>query len=159
MSKCCEFYGDCLFFVFFGSKTVRSINIQTWNLQVFTIFSPFSRGFSEVSFFSYGMVVILRQVFWLYCCLHSAKCSRLLHFLECYWTLSQCFHVLLKQTEDRRELLISCSSSLIIGLISSLKTSRKLDFICPLKVSLNPSTFSSTAALNSSVLRVLSISK
>ena len=54
---------------------------------------------------------------------------------------------------------ISCSSSLIIGLISSLKTFRKLDFICPLKVSLNSSTFSSTAALNSSVLRVLSISK
>ena len=67
-----------------------------------------------------------------------------------------CFWSKLKVEES---FSISCSSSLIICLISSLKTSRKLDFICSIKVSFNSSTFSSTKALNSSALRVLGISK
>ena len=54
---------------------------------------------------------------------------------------------------------ISFSSSLIICFISTLKTSRKLELIYSIKASLNSSTFSSTAALNSSVLRVFRILK
>ena len=71
----------------------------------FTNLLTFSRSFSDVSSFSHGMLVIRRQVLRLYCSLHSSKCSRFLHFSWSATLLSQCIHVLLKQTDSQRELL------------------------------------------------------
>ena len=134
----------------------------------FTNFLTFSRTFSDVSSLSNGMLVIHRQVLRLHCSLQSTKYSRLLHFPWSVTFLYIFLSTLLSlgvftcswsKLTVEESFSISCGSSFIICLISSLKTTRKLDFICSIKFSLNYSTFSSTAVLNSSVLGVLDISK
>ena len=71
----------------------------------FTYLLSFPRTFSDVSCFSYGMLIICREVLWLYCLSHLTKCSRFLYFSWRAILLSQCIHMLLKQTDSQTELL------------------------------------------------------
>ena len=161
MSEYCEIYYYRPDFFCLGSITMRSIDIRIWNINFRFIYSflTFFRTFSDISFFSHEMLVILREVFWC-----TVQCIRpnvhgyyiflgVLHYsLSVYSRVS-------KAKWQSRERLYLFQFFLIISFISSLKISFKLDFTCSVKTSLNSSNFPSTAALNSAVLRVLVISK
>ena len=131
MPKCCELYNDGLFL---GPVRCALLILESGmsTPASFTDLLTLSWIFSDVSSFSHGMLVIRRQVLRLYCSLHSTKCWRYLHFSwrATLLSLSQCIHMLLKQTAGRRLRKRKLfSSSLTICFISSLKTSLKISFI------------------------------
>ena len=131
MPKCCELYNDGLFL---GPVRCALLILESGmsTPASFTDLLTSSWIFSDVSSFSHGMSVIRRQVLRLYCSLHSTKFEGIYIFPEVlHYSLSQCIHMLLKQTDSGRRLRKRkrFSSSLIICFISSLKTSFEISFI------------------------------
>ena len=64
----------------FWNHTLDQIRICNVSPRFIYQFPDFLENFCDVLPFSCRMLVILRQVLWLYCLLYHTKCSRLLYF-------------------------------------------------------------------------------
>ena len=159
MPKCCELYNDGLFL---GPVRCALLILESGmsTPASFTDLLTLSWIFSDVSSFSHGMLVIRRQVLRLYCSLHSTKCWRYLHFSWRATLLSLSVYSHASEANSWKKASKEKAFQFFLNnLLYFIFENLPQDFIYSIKANLNFLTFSSIAALDSSVLEVLGISK
>ena len=159
MPKCCELYNDGLFL---GPVRCALLILESGmsTPASFTDLLTSSWIFSDVSSFSHGMSVIRRQVLRLYCSLHSTKFEGIYIFPEVlHYSLSVYSHASEANWQWKKASKEKAFQFFLNNLLYFIFENLPQDFIYSIKANLNFLTFSSIAALDSSVLEVLGISK